>query len=112
VWLDVASEKGPQDPRAHQSSLQQSLNDLPHGLQPIEVRLGHTIPPVWLGDRTGTREHGEWRVGIVPQEEQYFLPPKWRIGHHEVKVGINSGPGLDQDANIAQRRHFCVQALL
>jgi hypothetical protein len=36
------------------------------GLQPTEVPLDHTVPPVGLGDRAAIHEHGERRIIIVP----------------------------------------------
>jgi hypothetical protein len=56
---------------------------------------GHYVPPVGLGDRAVTREHGECRDGIITKKEQYFLPPVCRIGHGEVDVGINSMSRFD-----------------
>jgi hypothetical protein len=40
----------------------------------MDVCLGHTIHPVESGDGTDTRERGERCVGVIPQEEPYFLP--------------------------------------
>jgi hypothetical protein len=47
--LDPTAEKGPQNLHTHQSSLQQSQNDLPQGLQPTKVRLSHPIPQLGWG---------------------------------------------------------------
>jgi hypothetical protein len=110
--LDPMAERGPQDLRTHYSSSQQSLNDFPHGLQPMEVCLGHTIAPVGSEDEAATCEHMERCVGIVPQKELYFPPPNWWVGHREVKVRINSRPELDQDVYTAQSYYFCVRAML
>jgi hypothetical protein len=72
--LDPAAEKGPWDLHAHQSSLQQSPNDLLQGLQPAKVCLSHTVPPVGLGD------------GAITCEcmEPYFAPPDQRVRHHVI----------------------------
>jgi hypothetical protein len=112
LQLDPTAGKGPQDLRTRQSPSQQSTNDLLQGLQPVEVRLGHTIPPVGLGDGVATRERGERCVGIIPQEDPYFPPPDWRVEQREVKVWINSRLGSDQDVHSTQSRHFHIQVLL
>jgi hypothetical protein len=78
----------------------------------MEVRLGHTVPLVGLGDGAATRESGERCIDVVPQEEQYVLPHDWRVKHWEVKVGINSKPESDQDVHTAQDYCFYVRALL
>jgi hypothetical protein len=65
--LDPVVEKGLQNLHAHQSSLQQSPNGLQQGLQPTEVHLSHTLPPVGMGDEAATYEHGERRVSVIPQ---------------------------------------------
>jgi hypothetical protein len=51
----------------HQSPLQQSLDDLQLGLQPMEVSLNHTILPVGMGDGTATQKCGERGISVVPQ---------------------------------------------
>jgi hypothetical protein len=65
--LDPTAEKGPQNLHARQSPLQQSPNGLQQGLQPVEVCLSHTVPPVGTGDGAATHECGERHVGVIPQ---------------------------------------------
>jgi hypothetical protein len=73
--------------------------------------LAHSIPPVGLGDRLATREHGERRNGIVPKKERYFLAPIRRFGHGEVEVGINSLPRTDIKVHTTQHPPFHARAL-
>jgi hypothetical protein len=49
--LNPTTEKGPQEVRVRQPSSQQLLNDLTQVLEPMEVSLGHIIPPSWVGGR-------------------------------------------------------------
>jgi hypothetical protein len=110
--LEPIAKKGLQNLCAHQSSLQQSLNDLPQGLKPTKVRLSHIVPPDGLGDNAATREHGKSHIGVVPQKEPCFPPPDRRVEHQEVKVGINSRLELNKDVHTAQHHLFRVRAML
>jgi hypothetical protein len=89
--LDPVAEKGLQELRAHQPFFQEFPNDLPQGLQPAEVLLSHTIPPVGLGDGAATCEPGEQHISVVPQKEPYFPPLVQRI-----EVWLNPHVGLAQ----------------
>jgi hypothetical protein len=104
--LNTTTEKCLQELRAHQPSLQQFLNDLPWGLQPVEVLLSHIVPPSGLTDRAAAHEHGERRISVIPQKESYFLPPVGRTGHQEVEVGINSTLRPDKDVHTTLGHHF------
>jgi hypothetical protein len=74
--------------------------------------LGHTVPPFLLRDGAATHEHGEQRIGVIPQKESYFPPPDRRVEYRKVKVGINSRPRSDKDVHIGQGRHFRARLLL
>jgi hypothetical protein len=104
-------DKGSQNLYAHQSPLQLSLNSRQQELQPVEVRLSHTIPPVKMWDWAATLEHGERCVGVVPQYEPCSPPPDQRVGHGYKKIGIDFGSGSDIDIHTAQHRRFHVRAL-
>jgi hypothetical protein len=67
----------------------------------MEVSLSHTILPAGMEDGTTTHKCREQRVGVVPQQEQWSLPPDRRVGHQNGKVGINLRPGADQDVHIS-----------
>jgi hypothetical protein len=66
-WLKLAAKKSPQNFLACQSPLQQSLDDLQQGLQPMVVSPSHTILPVGMGGETSTHKRVEQRVDVVPQ---------------------------------------------
>jgi hypothetical protein len=83
-WLDAVADKGLEELHAHQPTSYQPLDDLMQGLKPVEVFLGHTIPPFGSRDGAATREHGEQRIGVVPKKEPYFLPPDRRVEHQKV----------------------------
>jgi hypothetical protein len=83
-----------------------AIQHLMQVLQLAEVLPGHSIPPVRLGDRVASSEHGEWRVGVVPQTEPYFLPHTRRFRHGEVEVGIDSMLGFDRDVHATQNLRF------
>jgi hypothetical protein len=78
----------------------------------VVVFLRHTVPPFGLRDGAATHEHGEWRIGVIPQKEPYFPPPDRRVGHRKVKVGINSRPRSQKDVHTSPHRRFRVQAQL
>jgi hypothetical protein len=58
-----------------------------------------------------THEHGERRVGVIPQKEPYFPPPIRGFGHGEVEVRIDSMPRFDIDVHATQNYRFdaCVR---
>jgi hypothetical protein len=62
-------------------------------------------------DGVVTCEHGEWRVSVVPQKEQHFLPPVHGFSHGEVEIRIDTMPRLDIDAHATQNHRFHLQAL-
>jgi hypothetical protein len=109
--LDPMAKKGLQNLRDCQSTLQQSSNELPQGLQLVKVCLSHTVPLVGLGGWAVNGEHGERCVSIIPQKEPCSPPPDRRVGYQEVKVGIKSRPRSDKDVHIAQSHRFRIQAL-
>jgi hypothetical protein len=76
----------------------------------VEVPLGHTVPPVGLGNGAATCEHGERCVGVIPRKEPYFPPPVRRTKHWEVEVGINSTPRSNKDVHITQSYRFHARA--
>jgi hypothetical protein len=67
----------------------------------VDVSLVHTAPPLGLGNRAATSDHGERCIDVIPQKESYFPPPIWRVGHQKMEVGINSRPGSDQKVHTA-----------
>jgi hypothetical protein len=73
--------------------------DNTQGLKPVDVSLGHTVPPFGLGDGAATREHGEWHVDVIPRKGPYFLPPDRRVGHQKAEVWMVSRPGSDKDVH-------------
>jgi hypothetical protein len=75
-------------------------------------KVGVTVPPVGLGDKAATREHGEWHVGIIPQKEPYLLLPIQSTRHGEMEVRINSVPRSDEDVHTTQNCRFHSRALL
>jgi hypothetical protein len=78
----------------------------------MEVPPGHAVPPAGLGNRVATHEHGERRVGVIPQKEPHFPPPVRRTRDQEVEVGINSTARSNKYVSTAQSCHFYSRALL
>jgi hypothetical protein len=100
------ADKGPQQVCAHQPFLLQLLDNFKQGLQPMEVPPCHSVTPAGMGDGASTHEGGEWCVGIVPQQESYFLPSVRRAWRGEVELGIESIPRFDIDVHATQNCRF------
>jgi hypothetical protein len=78
----------------------------------MEVPLGHTVPPVGLGDGAATHEHAERCISVVPQKEPYFPPPVRGTERREVEVWINFAPGSDEDVHTTQSHCLRARVLL
>jgi hypothetical protein len=68
--------------------------------------LGHTVPPVELGDGTAYCEHRERCVGVVPRKEPHFPPYVQRTVCWEVELRINSTPRSDEDVHNTESHRF------
>jgi hypothetical protein len=73
-WLDAMADEGVKDVCARQPILEQTLEDIAHGLQLTGIFLSHHIPPAMLDGRALTRNRRERPTGIIPQEEALFPP--------------------------------------
>jgi hypothetical protein len=73
------------------------LDDLAQGLQLTKDLLCHPVPPIRVGSGAITSECEEWRVSIIPQLEPLLPQPFHRFGHEDVKIRIDTLPGLNVD---------------
>jgi hypothetical protein len=60
------ANEGVEEAHARQPILEQTLEDVLHGLQLMGVFLSHPIPPAGLDGGVPTRDCKEWCAGIVP----------------------------------------------
>jgi hypothetical protein len=64
--LDTMANEGVEEAHARQPILEQTLEDVLHGLQLMGVFLSHPIPPAGLDGGVPTRDCKEWCAGVVP----------------------------------------------
>jgi hypothetical protein len=100
-WSNPAIEKNPQNLCVHQSSLQQSSDDLQQGLHLVEVSLSHIVLLDGMGDGMVTHKRMDRRISVVTRKEPCSLPLDRRVRHQNGNVGINLRPRADQDVDIA-----------
>jgi hypothetical protein len=70
----MAVDESVEEVCAHQPISEQTLEDVAHRLQLVGIFPSHPIPPAGLDGEMLTRNHREWRSGIIPQEEPLFSP--------------------------------------
>jgi hypothetical protein len=77
----------------------------------VDVLPSDSVPPVGLSNRAPTRNHREWCIDVILQEEPLPLPPGRQVGHRELEVRVDLAPSPNINVDAAPHCHLRARVL-